>query len=379
MRAPAGRPSRLSLLREAAANVRRRRARAALTAGVVAVAVAIAVATTGRAGATREAILVRLEEPAARIVRLRLDGDAHFDRADVARAASLSSVEWALGLGPVGALAHNESTGSPRLGYARDPVGSRVAYSSPGGVVPGRVIVGRVPTEGEAVAGGDAARTLGLAEGVGAVRDDAAGDIPIVATVAAPEGLPGLGAYVLRVAGPDEQFVELDVLVRRAADVERATAILGAAVAPAAEPGALLIDRAEELLRLQRDLAADIGGLDAALLVGSLLGVTILTGGLIYGDVSDRRREFGLRRTLGASRSDIGMLVTLEALFQVAGGVMVGGAAGTVAVLVQTGSLAPVDLTVALAMLVALGALGGASPAAAVAAFREPILVLRSA
>ena len=290
----------------------------------------------------------------------------------------MSSVEWALGLGPVGALARNESTGSPRLGYARDPVGSRVAYASPGGTVPGRVLVGREPDEGEAASGTDAARTLGLAEGVGAVRDDAAGDVPIVATVAAPEGLPGLGAYVLRASGQDEHFAELDVLVRRAADVERTAEILGGMVAPGAKPGGLLVDKAEELLRLQRDLAGDIGGLDAALLVGSLLGVTILTGGLIYGDVNERRREFGLRRTLGASRTDIGMLVALEALVQVAGGVVVGGAVGTLAVLVQTGSVAPVDLTAALAILVALGALVGASPAAAVAAFREPILVLRS-
>ncbi len=97
----------------------------------------------------------------------------------------------------------------------------------------------------------------------------------------------------------------------------------------------------------------------------------------LFGSVADRRREFGLRRTQGATRSTIAALVTIEVGLVAVLGSTVGGLAGVGLVAAGTSTAPDPLLVIAVTALVALAGLVGSAPAAVIAAFREPLHALR--
>ena len=99
-----------------------------------------------------------------------------------------------------------------------------------------------------------------------------------------------------------------------------------------------------------------------------------MLGGLnVYGAVTSRRRDFGRRRALGASRSAIVALVVTQTAIVAA----LGAAVGSFLIQRWTGSGPDPSFALAVATLVILAALVSAVPPALVAAYRDPVRILR--
>ncbi|MGH8874232.1 MAG: FtsX-like permease family protein [Acidimicrobiia bacterium] len=108
--------------------------------------------------------------------------------------------------------------------------------------------------------------------------------------------------------------------------------------------------------------------------MGAGLALTALT---IYAAVTTRRRDFGRRRALGASRPDIMILILAQSLTVALVGATGGIVAGTI--LVQRAVAAAPDAGFALAvgvLAVAVAAVAALGPAV-VAAYRDPVRILR--
>lgn len=351
--------------------------RSAVTVVVIALATVAVIGTAGRTEAARRSLLARLEVPEARLVRVvDRDGQAALTQEAVVRLASLRSVAWVVGLSPVGPLAHNPALGSAREGYAREAVGTRQYWGDLAGGPLIRSISGREPSVGEAVIGERAAGVLGLADRVGTIDDEEIGPVAVVAEVAAVSPVENLGAYALiRGGSAGGQITELLVLVQTSAQVEPFVERLPGLLGVRAPLG---IERATELLAIREGLTAEVGDLDDAILAASLGSGVLLIGAIMFGAIEERRREFGLRRSQGATRSTIAALVIIESALLAVAGTVMGAIGGTAFVLAQTGVIPDPVLTIAVAALVNLAAIAGSILPAAAAAWREPLYVLRS-
>lgn len=366
------------LLRLARRGIGNHRVRSTILMTIVALAVAAVIGTTGRTEAARRSILAQLEQPSARLVRVAdRTGEANLRPATITRLSSLPSVVWVVGLTPAGPLARNAALAGPRGSNAAEAVGTRHYWGDLFGGPLVRQVHGRLPRPFEAVAGGRAVATLGFADRAGTVDDEAAGPVAVVGAFSAIPPVEDLGSYVL-LAGADgdrDTINEIIILVRTSAQVEnfveRLPSVIGAD-APVA------VERAAELLALRAGLAAEVGDLDATILTGSLGSAALLIGAILYGAIEERRREFGLRRSQGATRSTIFALVIIETYIHTVVGTIAGAVVGTVVVANQTGRVPDPALTVAVGVLVTLAATIGSLPPAAAAALRQPLHVLRS-
>jgi putative ABC transport system permease protein len=366
------------LLRLAGRGIGSHRVRSTITVAVVALAVAAVVGTTGRTEAARRSLLALLEEPSARLIRVTdRSGEANLGPGAISRLSGLPSVAWVVALSPAGPLGRNAALAGLRGGNAADAVGTRRYWGDLLGGPLVRQVSGRHPRPDEALAGGRAATSLRLADRVGTVDDEAAGPVAVVGSFAAIAPVEDLGSYALVRAADDasDTIGEIMILVRTSAQVEplveRLPHLIGAE-APVA------IERPAELLALRAGLVAEVGDLDAAVLTVSLGSAALLIAAILYGAIEERRREFGLRRSQGATRSTISALVVIESGVLALVGALVGSIVGSLGVANQTGLLPDPALTVAVSVLVILAAIVGSLPPAAVAALREPLYVLRS-
>ncbi len=352
--------------------------RALLTVVVVGLTVMAIVATSGRTDATRRAVAARLEDPSARLVRvIDRTGQAGLRSGAVARVSNLGAVEWAIGLSPAGPLGRTRGAGGPREGWARAAIGTRAYWGSLAGPL-ARLVSGRLPGSGEALVGPVARAQLGLADGAGTIDDEARGPTAVVGIIAMDPAIGSLGAYALiHEDGTMGRIGELIILVRTSAEVEPLLARLPN-VLGAERPDALGIDRAQQLLALRAALVQEVGSLDAAVLIGSLASGTLLVGALLYGAIAERRREFGIRRSQGATRGTIAFLVVGETVLLAVMGSAVGAVAGNLTIVGETTAVPDPMLSVAVSILMTIAAIVGSLPAAALAAFREPLYVLRS-
>lgn len=357
----------------------RHRVRATVTVGVVALATAVVLATTGRTSATRAFILAELESPAARLVRIvDQDGNALLQASAVERVGRLSGVEWVIGLGPIGSLASNigleDELGT---GAAGSPIGSRLVW----GPVSGPAVQaedGRPPENGaEGLIGSRARRQLAMPVGLGTVEDESLGVVEIVGGRTFIPPLDDLNGYVLVAAGerrgPLQELVVLADSVARADQIEEAARV----VAGSLDERSLRVDREDSLRDLRRALSTQVTDLDQAVLWGTLSAATVLVAINVFGAIAERRREFGLRRSQGASRSLIAALVLLEVGALSVIGTLLGALGGSLLVAVQIGVPPDLPLAASVALTIALAAVMGCMPAAVVAAYREPLYALR--
>ncbi|CAN5536805.1 hypothetical protein BH23CHL10_BH23CHL10_13670 [soil metagenome] len=354
--------------------------RSVVTLVIVGLAASVVVGTTGRADATRRAVLDRLDAPANRIIRVvDRTGTAGMDVSALDRIRSVTEVEWALALGHVGSVGRNAGLGDPdTVGNAGEAAGSRLYWGDLMDAAGSRLESGRVPGPGEAVLGVHAGRLLGLASGIGTVDDDMRGPTAAVGVVRYGEAVSELNAYIL-IDATDEREADVGefvVLADSASSIERLVELLPALTAPD-DLGSVGIERSEEFVRLRNELAVEVSTLNAAILFGSLVVSAVLVSVNLFGAIAERRREFGLRRTQGATRSTIGALVILEVGVLALLGSLVGAVAGTALVASQTSLPPDPSLAAAIAALLALAAVLGSLPAAAIAALREPLFAIR--
>ena len=337
---------------------------------VVAAAVGSILATTGQTVRAEQDVLARIDEAGTRlIVATDSDGTARIPPDAVARVAALSRVEWAFGVG------FARDARNAAIGHGGAPAAMRTMWGDLPDVID---LNGRPPQPGEALAGTDAAQALGLAVPVGGI-DTGDTQISVVGGFTAHEPLDGLNTSLLAAPDPASADGSLRTLYVLAAAPDGVAALADAVptVLGADDPFAVSLETSETLADVRAAVAGELGRFSRSLIAAVLAAGLVLTTLIIYTSVTARRQDFGRRRALGARRGIIIALVVTQTLIVTAIGIAVGAAIGTA--LTYRWTTEPPDLAfvTAIAILTLLAAGIAATPPAAIAAWRDPVRVLR--
>lgn len=339
---------------------------------VLATACFAVLVTTGQAAASEARVVEQIDSAGTRLIAISDDGGA----AGILPAApgvlaGLSDVTWTFGLGAA------VDVTNPAL-----PAGRAASRVMIGDLPPDIALIqGRPPRTGEAVAGSDAAATLNLGPGLGRVQPvggDDDGAVGVVGVFHAAGPLAFVNDTVLIAGSPDEVSTlrYVYVMAEDVTVVDRLEPVMTTST-PALEPGALTVETPQGAIAL-RDVIAGRLGAASRQLMAVVMGVgAVIIAVTVLSAVITRRRDFGRRRALGATRS--ALVATL--LAQSAIGAVIGIAAGTTAGLATlaatTGSLPTLRFVVGVAGLTLLLTLATAAPIATYAAHRDPLRILR--
>jgi putative ABC transport system permease protein len=143
------------------------------------------------------------------------------------------------------------------------------------------------------------------------------------------------------------------------------------------DPSSVGIQTSETLAQVRAAVQGELGRYGRNLVTLVLAAGLVLTGLNVYGTVTTRRRDFGRRRALGATRPTIiGLIATQTALTA-----LIGATAGTGAtwlILTKTTGTPPdPTFTLAIGVLAILTTTIAAIPPATIAAYRDPVRILR--
>lgn len=327
--------------------------------------------TTGQAAASEQAVVAQIDSAGTRLIALSDDGgDAEILPIAVADLSRISDVTWAWGLGAA------VDVTNPLLPDAR------VASRSMVGDLPPEIILvqGRPPRPGEAIAGSAVAATLHLGDGLGRVQALDAGSDPVgvVGIFEATGPLAHLADVVL-VAREPEDLQTLRYVYLMATDVttvDRLEQVLLTST-PARNPAALTIEAPSGAIALRDVIAGRLGAASRQLMALVMAVGAVIIAVTMLGATATRRREFGRRRALGATRSALVAGLLLQTGIGAVPGIALGVAAGLLTLHLSAGSLPAPTFTAAVAGLTLLLTLLATTPIATHAATRDPLRILR--
>jgi len=339
-----------------------------VTVLLVAAVCAVILATTGQTVAAEAQVLERIDLAGSRsITVIDSGGSAGLSAAAVDRVSRLSSVEWAIGLGP-----------------AHDAINAQIEGGQP---VPIRALYGDLPATatstswarvtGTALIGLDALTSLGLDAPAGGV---AMGDreLVVVGWFKAAEPLAFLNRSGVTPFNPSDEtpLRSIHILARQPSDVEALARAVVMVLDPV-DPSSIAIETSAALADLRAAVAGELGRYGRSLVTLVLAVGLGLVGLSVYGTVSSRRRDFGRRRALGASRPMIIALIVTQTLLAAAGGTVVGAVIGLLMIRQATGTFPDLGFPLAVMVLALVSAAIASLPPAMIAAFRDPVRVLR--
>ncbi len=219
-------------------------------------------------------------------------------------------------------------------------------------------------------------RALGLSAPAGSVVSRDGSVYGVAGTFSWPTAPVDLSAYALIVdSDPQVAVQRLIVVVDQAQNVSTVSRLVFQLLGG----GDLAIDQPEALEAARSMVTSQVGRYGTQTLLQALIAGLVLGASTVYVYVAVRRREFGLRRALGASRSMLVSLVVIMTITTAIPGVAIGTVAGCIAVTEMTGESLGWAFPLALLTLVTLVFALAALPIAAVAAMRDPVRALRTA
>lgn len=337
-----------------------------VTALIVAGVCAVILSTTGQTVLIERQILAQIDAAGTRsIVISDSAGDAGMTREAVERINRISSVEWAIGLGPAMDITNAGIPGGTSSAI-------RTIY---GGIPPAIEVTGRAPQKGEALVGPEAQRLLGLQAPSGGAHG--AVTVAVVGGFQAAEPLAFLNRSLITPPGPDESTVRsIHILVEdssQVTDTTRAALLL----LGADNPISIQVETSQALAQVRAAIAGELGTHSRRLVAIVLASGLILTALSVYGAVNSRRKDFGRRRVLGASRITVVILVALQALLAAVIGASVGTLATAIVLTQASGQPPDPAFSAAVTSLALIVTTVAALPPALVAAYRDPLKVLR--
>ncbi len=328
--------------------------------------------TTGQAAANEARVVAQIDSAGTRLIALSDDGGvAGILPTAPGVLAGISDVNWALGLGAAfdvqnPALPEGRAASRPMIGELPADVG---------------LVQGRRPHAGEAIAGSGAAAALNLGPGLGHVQaiDQPDGDpIGVVGVFEATGPLAFLNDTVLIAVAPGDVETLRYVYVM-AADVtlvDRLESVLATST-PALDPRVLTVETPQGAIAL-RDVIAGRLGAASRQLMAVVMGIgAVIIGVTALSAVIARRRDFGRRRALGATRSALVATLLAQCAVGAVIGIVAGTGAGLATLTATTGSLPTWRFVTGVAGLTLLLTLVTATPIATYAAHRDPLRILR--
>ena len=340
-----------ALIREAVADLRGQRLKALALLAVLACVAALALVVERDAATARADLDALLASPSSTVIRLETqDGGQTIPASIAGAAASVTGAAAAFVLGePVIAEPH----GIPADGRT---VVMREVIGDPGWPT--------APSCGAAWISGATAHRLGLADGVGALTVPGEGRPTVAAISTASTGsIPRfLADYALLRSCETNPAAELVVLAHSPDQV--------ANVVASTEKLFPVEDRAGLRIQSQAGRIADARTASqaaqssatrlaaTAAIAASLLATLVLTGLVLQ-----RRREFGRRRALGATRTDIVILIVIESLVGTTLAALIAAAAVKTSQALTDRPASPLQYLVGVTlMLICAGTLGGLIP-----------------
>lgn len=338
-----------------------------VTALIVAGVVAAILSTTGQTVQAERQVLSQIDAAGTRsIVISDTKGTAGISPDAVDRISRLSGVQWVIGLGPATDV-------RPAANPGGDPAAMRALY---GTIPPQLDIPSGIPPAGQAVIGPDAQTTLGLLLPVGGtITNDSS--VAVVGGFKATDPLTFLNRGLLTGPGPsDTQLRAIYILVTAPDEVASVADAAYLVLAPS-DLSSVGIQTSETLAQVRAAVQGELGRYGRNLVTLVLAAGLVLTGLNVYGTVTTRRRDFGRRRALGATRPTIiGLIATQTALTA-----LVGALTGTVATWLiltrATGTPPDPTFTLAIDILAVVTTTIAAIPPATIAAYRDPVRILR--
>lgn len=365
------------LLREALASIRSQPVASVLTAVVVAGLCVAALLTTGRTVAAEQAVLAKLDSVGTRTIIVRADLEAGITTDLLDRMDAVEGVEALAGFGPV-----IDARNAAVRGGLRVPV--RRGY----GVIGGNPLTrpeSRAGMEELAIASREAKRAAGLLDGIGGVRTDAGQGFAVRSGLTVPSHLRFLEPLIVvpssspgKLAGSDPHapLAVIVVLVKSPPEVVAVEAVVRSMLKPP-EHSTVTVETSAQLAAIRSAIGGQLGSHGRATVLGILIVSAVLVAFTMLGLVTMRRKDFGRRRALGATRSLIARLIVSQvALLSLAGAIT-----GTTASLVWLGvtgdPIPDIQFILALSTLGVVAAVLGSIAPAVAAASRDPLHELR--
>ncbi|NKY38690.1 FtsX-like permease family protein [Cellulomonas septica] len=358
-----------SLLGESGRVAFANRASSLVVVAVTAATCLLALATAGRSAATESAVVASIDRAGSRLIVVTSASPEDRPPPDVVRrATALADVDWALAVGP--AIDVRNAAVS-----AAAAVPARAMYGDPPPDL--RLLAGRWPAKDEVIVSSAVAPQLGLTAAAGSlVATDGKGSWDVVGTFEAEGALTDLDRVVL--LGPDrDQSVGVLYAVASTPQSVAPVSRLLRQMADVRDPTTLSVTTSDELVELSAVVTGQLGVVARQQASGAMAAGLIFTAVTLYASIGARRRDFGRRRALGASRSALVLLVIGQAMWPALVGVALGTAAGLAAVARITGGQPPVPFTAAVSVLAVISAVVASVPAALAAAMRDPVQILR--
>lgn len=338
-----------------------------LTVFVVLAVCATSLASVGQSVATEQRLRSLVNDEELRTVFVSdLARTGGIPRDAVLRLSNLGGVDWVVGLGRAEDVQDTQlpsGVGTPVV------LREVIAFGLPGSDGLESVDRGALATAG-------ALRRLGKERAVGAVRTSEGAEIAIVGTIDLPADVPAFAELLSTRSSGSQGLVDVVIRASAASHIPRlarsVTLVIGAD-----EEVELGVSTSEALASFRLAVEGEARRSGRATLLSTMAVGAALIAAVLLATVSVRRREFGRRRALGASRWAIGLLVIAEAGLVSAVGALLGSFAGTALIHRWTGSTAEIRFTISVAFLACLVGIGAALVPALIAGRQDPVRIVR--
>lgn len=359
-----------AVIAEAVASARSQPVASTLTVLIVAGMIVAVMLTTGRTVAAELGVLSTIDSAGTRSITIRAEGGAGVTSDVMDRIAGVEGIEWAAGFSSA-----IDATNTAIPDGTRVPV--RYAYGThldrlgipTASPVPGRLAYASAAALGQ----------LGLPDVAGSVTLTTGADYALAGQLTVPDFLTEFEPVVL-IPQPDPTGAEtVNILVVTADRPDLVAPVSDAVLSllAADDPSKITVQTSEALAQLRALIQGQLGSFSRGLVLVMLAVTGTLVAIILYGLVMMRRKDFGRRRALGATRGLIvGLILTQTAILALTG--TLAGTGIALVVLLTTGDPLP-----GLAFLAATGILATATATLAalipalIASRREPIRELR--
>ncbi|GAB3535243.1 hypothetical protein GCM10027403_12500 [Arthrobacter tecti] len=359
------------ILREAAASALSQPVASVITILMIAAMCITILLTTGRTAGAEQAVINTLDSAGTRSIIIRASTGSGVDSTVVDRLAAVDGIQWHGAFGP--AL---DSTNAAVPDGTRVPV--RTLHTQDlDDLQPSREITLHGPS---AFASASGTSLLGLYEGTGTVSSVlGSNDFAIIGAIDVPPHLAFLEPLVIAPQPASASPSEVNVIVIVAERVDLVEPVRHAAISVlgASDPALITVNTSQQIADLRTIVQSQLSTFGRSLVLVVFIITAGISAALLYGLVMMRRKDFGRRRALGASKSLIIKILLIQTALLSGLGTMLGTTAATI-VLVNAGDPLPSpQFFLAIAILsITTGTLSALVPAI-VAARREPLKELR--